>query len=140
MTRRTFAAVGLLALLAFSSTQTAFAQKGRKAVDSKWDYLGEANVDHGVDHDRIKVGGGSGMYRAIQLKVQNGPIEFFKVIVHYGNGQKETLDIRENIPAGGKTRVIDLPGERRVIESVEFYYAKANLASAKPRVRLFGKH
>lgn len=142
MTTRTFRKLGLGALLALTFSEASFAQKGKK-IDSaaKWDYLGEANVDGRVDHDTIKVGGGSAsMYRAIQLKVQAGPIEFFKVIVHYGNGQSEPLEIREKIPAGGKTRVIDLPGERRVIQSVEFFYAKANPASARPRVRLFGKH
>jgi len=36
--------------------------------------------------------------------------------------------------------VIDLPGNRRVIESVEFWYERGNWASAKPKVRLWGMH
>ena len=141
MTTRTLAKLGVCAALTLMVSPEAFAQK-KRAVETagKWEYLGEANVDGRVDHDTIKVGSSTGLYRAIQLKVQAGPIEFFKVIVHYGNGQSEPLEIRENIPAGGKTRVIDLPGERRVIQSVEFYYAKANKASARPKVRLFAKH
>jgi len=141
MTTRKFAALCTSALIGLVLSQTGFAQKS-KAVDSaaKWDYLGESNVDGHADHDTIKVGVTAGLYRAIQLKVSGGPVEFAKVIVHYGNGQSEPLEVRERIPAGGKTRVIDLPGERRVIKSVEFFYAKADRISMRPRVRLFGKH
>jgi hypothetical protein len=60
------------------------------------------------------------------------------VVVHFGNGSSERISIRFVIPAGGQTRVIDLPGERRVIESVEFWYRKADWRSRRPRVRLFG--
>lgn len=104
----------------------------------RWEYLGEANVDGGVDHDIIRVGSRDGLFRAIQIKVQGGAIDFQRVIVHYGNGQRETIELRSRIAAGGSTRVIDLPGDRRVIEGVEFFYARANWRSRKPKVRLFG--
>jgi hypothetical protein len=60
--------------------------------------------------------------------------------VHFGNGSSDPIAIRAKIPAGGKTRVIDLPGNRRVIESVEFWYERGNWASARPKVRLWGMH
>ncbi len=100
-------------------------------------YLGEANVDGGVDHDVIKVSG-SGPFRAIQIKVERGAIDFQRVIVHFENGQDMPLELRYKIRAGGQTRVIDLPGDRRNINSVEFYYSRGNWNSAKPKVRLFG--
>lgn len=105
----------------------------------RWEYLGEANVDGGVDHDSISVTAAEGRFRAIQIKVQGGAIRFDRVIVHYGNGQQEPLQIRARIPAGGQTRAIDLPGERRVIQSVEFYYERGNWRNnRRPKVRLFG--
>jgi hypothetical protein len=141
MNTRTFVKLGLAGLLILAPGQAVFAQKAKSVeTASKWDFLGEATVNGKADHDSIKVGGGAGMYRAIQLKVAGGPVHFEKVIVHYGNGNAEPIEVREKIGAGGKTRVIDLPGERRVIQSVEFFYGKADRASARPRVRLFGKH
>jgi len=138
--KRIFLAVSAVALLTLATGPSLLAQKG-KAMESsmKWDFLGEARVDGKVDHDVIKVGASKGMYRGIQLKVAGGAIEFGKVTVHFGNGTSENLDIREKIPAGGKTRVIDLPGERRVIQSVEFYYEKANWRT-RPSVKLYAKH
>jgi len=124
----------LVLVLAFGLGSVAVAQEGR------WEYLGEANVDGGRDHDEIRVTRAKGAFRAIQIKVERGPIEFDRVIVHYSNGSSEPSEIRSVIPAGGQTRVIDLPGERRVVRGVEFYYSRARRFEHKPKVRLFGLH
>jgi hypothetical protein len=104
----------------------------------RWIYLGEANVDGNADHDRIKIGRDDGRFHAIQIHVERAPIEFQRVVVHYGNGADEEIAIRNRIKPGGKTRAIDLRGRDRVIDSVELWYAKARYGSAKPKLRLFG--
>ena len=129
--RETIRIPGLLLLLIGLSV-AAQAQRPR------WEYLGEANVDGAVDHDNIAVTGARGEFRAIQIRVEKGPIEFDRVVVHYGNGVSEPVPVHAVIPAGGQTRAIDLPGQRRIIERVEFWYARANLRSRRPRVRLWG--
>jgi hypothetical protein len=106
-----------------------------------WTYLGEAHVDGAVDHDRIVVTAAKGEYRAIRLRVENGPIVFDRVVLHFGNGSSDPISIRHKIPAGGETRVIDLPGDRRIIESVEFWYERGNWGNPRrPKVSLFGRH
>jgi hypothetical protein len=69
--------------------------------------------------------------------VSGGAINFERVIVHFGNGSQEELVVRQRIPAGGRTRPIDLPGERRVIQSVELWYSKDSW-HRRPRVDLYG--
>jgi hypothetical protein len=103
----------------------------------RWDYLGNAHVDGRVDHDLIRVGRSEGRFRAIQLRVNGGSIEFDRIIVHFRNGTSEQLLIRSRVPSGGVTRPIDLPGERRVIEGVELWYGKDNWRR-RPEVRLYG--
>jgi hypothetical protein len=106
-----------------------------------WTYLGEAHVDGTVDHDRIVVTGARGEYRAIRFRVENAAIQFDRVIVHFGNGTSTPVALRHRLRAGDQTRVIDLPGERRVIESVEFWYARGNLRNPeRPKLTLFGLH
>ena len=46
-------------------------------------FLGEANVDGAVDHDRIVVTAARGEYRAIQLRVENSAIKFDRVVVNF---------------------------------------------------------
>jgi hypothetical protein len=127
--RIALASIALLFAFALSTMPTR-AQGG-------WDYLGDAHVDGAQDHDSIHVGRHDGRFRAIQLRVEGGEVFFEKVIVHFHNGSHEELLIRDRIPAGGQTRAIDLPGERRVIESVELWYGKARWEH-RPKVALFG--
>ncbi len=103
-----------------------------------WVYLGSAHVDGAQDHDNIAVGKHRGTFRAIRLRITDNPIHFERVIVHYGNGEAEPIDIRSDIPRGGETRVIDLPGNRRYIERVELYYARDNFRGRRPEVKLWG--
>src|SRR5437763_16240852 len=69
-------AIVMVALLAGLSA-IAMAQPGR------WVYLGDANVDGAVDHDRIRVTDSRGSFRAIQMRVEKGAIEFDRVVIHY---------------------------------------------------------
>jgi hypothetical protein len=127
--RIALASIALLFAFALSTVRTQ-AQGG-------WDYLGDAHVDGANDHDSIHVGKHDGRFRAIQLRVEGAEVFFERVIVHFHDGSHEELLIRDRIPAGGQTRAIDLPGERRVIESVELWYSKARWEH-RPKVALFG--
>jgi hypothetical protein len=79
-----------------------------------------------------------GSFTALQLGIKGGPIEFQRVVVHFENGGDTELQIRDRIADRGKTRAIDLPGNRRRIKSVEFWYAKAGWRS-RPYVNLWGR-
>jgi len=48
--------------------------------------------------------------------------------------------MRRRMRAGEESRVIDLPGDRRTIETVDFWYEKGNWGPERPRVSLFGLH
>jgi hypothetical protein len=133
MSMRKALQVILASLLLTIFVQAIYAQN-----NGRWVYLGESNVDGSTDHDKIKIGRDDGRFRAIQIRVERAPIEFYRVVVHYGNGADEEIAIRNRINPGGRTRVIDLRGRDRVIESVEVWYARAKYDSAKPKLRLFG--
>lgn len=102
-----------------------------------WERLGNAHVDGNVDHDNIKVGMQDGRFRAIQLRVRGGAVEFMRVVVHYADGEPEEVSVRERIPDGGMTRAIDLRGERRYIRSVELWYGRGGWRK-RPEVQLYG--
>ena len=89
-----------------------------------WVLLGTAHVDGTVDRDTIHVSGSEGPFHKIQLRVNGGSVEFQRVVVHFKNGTQEELPIGARIRSGGKSRAIDLPGERRMIDSVELWYSK----------------
>ena len=99
--------------------------------------IGQSHVDGRNDHDRIMVNRRES-FRALQLGVKGGAIEFQRVVVHFENGADTELEIRDRIQAGGRSRSIDLPGDRRRIRSVEFWYSKERWRS-RPYVNVWGR-
>ena len=127
--KKVLLSVFALAMLMYFAPATAHAQEV---------YLGQAHVDGQHDHDNIEVGRAAGRYRFLQIRVEHAPIEFDRIIVHYGNGQAEPLQVREVIRRGGHSRAIPLAGDR-VVQSLELFYGKAHPLSARPEVTLFGQ-
>ena len=120
--------------LAILFAAASFAQPGRG-----WVMLGQSHVDGAVDHDRIVITAARGEFRALRIRVENSAIIFDRVLVHFGDGSTMPIAIRGRVGAGGQTRVLDLPGNRRVINSVEFWYERGNWRTPKrPRLSLFG--
>ncbi|MBS1791813.1 MAG: hypothetical protein JST85_29170 [Acidobacteria bacterium] len=124
----------LLLLLGFSFVANA---QGRNQGRARWEYLGQSNVDGRADHDTIRVNA-RGAFRAIQFQVSGGPIEFNRVVVHFENGADVEVSVRDQIRSGGKTRAIDLPGDRRRIQSVEVWYEKGNWGRRRPNLKVYG--
>ena len=104
-----------------------------------WVYLGQAHVDGQSDHDNIEVGKAAGRYRFLQIRVKNAPIEFERIVVHYGNGEPEVIQVRDVIRRGQHSRAIALQGDR-FVKSFELWYAKARPASVRPELTLWGQH
>lgn len=106
----------------------------------RWEKLGERKVNYSADRDEIFVTAREGRFTALKIMVKKGGINMHKLVVHFGDGSSEELELRNEIPAGGESRVIDLPGKRRVIHHVVFWYDTKNFADRKAVVELWGRH
>jgi hypothetical protein len=124
-------------LILFSGFTLVTNAQRRNARQDSWQYLGQSNVDGTRDRDNIQVNSREA-FRAIQLRVQGGEIEFQRVVVHFENGADTDVEIRDRIRAGGQTRAIDLPGDNRRIASVEVWYSQGNWGRRRPNLRLYG--
>ncbi len=131
-------ATALIALFAMSfqtSTVTAVDEASRP-----WELLGEKKVNYGLDRDEIVVTAQEGFFTGLKLKVKRSPINMHKLAVHYGNGEVQEIELRENFRAGTESRVLDLPGNKRIIRKVVIWYDTNNLARGKGVVELWGRH
>ncbi len=104
-----------------------------------WTLLGSSKVHGHRDYDEISVTASRGDFKAIKLFVENEGIDFDRVMVHYRNGTSERMVLKNFIPAGGETRVMDLAGGDRVIRKVTFYYKSNAMTSTKGKVMLYGR-
>lgn len=129
----------VMAVCCFSFTNP-FEANTKIFPKTRWENLGQRKVNFNVDRDQIVVTAKDGLFNAIKLKVKRGPIKMYRCVVHFGNGQKQEIDLRVNIPRGGETRVIDLNGGRRVIKKVVFWYESKPRAKVRAVVSLWGRH
>jgi len=121
----------LVSLTSFSSSPTI----------NGWEKLGQRLVNRAVDHDVIMVTKMEGSFSKLKIKVRRSGINMDKMVVHYGNGESQNIEIRENILKGGESRVIDLTGNKRIINRVEFWYdTKGGAMNDKALVELWGRH
>ena len=87
-----------------------------------WNKLGERWVDGTHDRDVIPVGARAGAYRRIMIVVENSALEMRDVVVYFDDGTAFSPPTRHVFAANTRSHVIDLPGSRRNIRSVEFRY------------------
>lgn len=127
--KRTLWIAGLFAALVISGSLY--------AQDRNWVFLGQAHVDKSADHDRIKVGRSPESFRAIQFQVEGGNVEIDRIMVHFRRGTAADRLMHVRLASGSKSRVIDLPGDRRIIKSVEIWYRKDS-SGERPTVSLLG--
>jgi hypothetical protein len=104
-----------------------------------WRLIGQTHASHTADHDAIVVKGPYDNFRKIKFKVTDAPLHMHYMLVTYDNGQPDRIDVRQNIPKGGESRVIDLKGVgKRSLRRVEFWYDTKGLLNGKADVTLFG--
>ena len=112
-----------------------------EAQGPRWQVLGRRTVNHTADRDEITVTVREGKFTHIKLTVQDRAVDFRDMRVHFGDPRGGVFDvqIRKNIPAGGETREIKLPGGSRVIQKVVFWYTSARPGGKRPIVTLHGR-
>jgi hypothetical protein len=106
--------------------------------DSKgWVKLGEREVNGRVDHDRIDVGRYDGRFTKLTLFVEKSDLELLDFEVTFGNKERWHPEVRHIFKEGARTRVIDLPGDERVIKSIDLRY-KNLPGGGRARVEVWG--
>jgi hypothetical protein len=109
--------------LAFVSTDSAEAGRRRGGWNNKgWVKLGERKVNGRADRDSIAVGRRDGKFSKLTIAVEDDDLELLGLKVHFANGQDFDPQVKHYFRENDKTRVIDLPGDARVIQRIDLTY------------------
>jgi hypothetical protein len=114
-------------------------EAGARPHNRNWELLGRQSVGFLKDRDVVQVGRSDGDFSKIQLRVRNNEVEFTDLKVVYGNGQSDDIQVRNKIPAGGQTRVIDLKGGDRFIKRIELAYRSKPSFRGQAVVEVWGR-
>ena len=142
MTSRKLSTLALTALVLFlAALGTADARPRReRPMGPRWELLGERTVTDKADHDVLPVTAARGTFRSLKLEVKGRAVQFHSVKIHFGDGETQEVELRDVIPAGGESRVIDVEGRDRVIRSIEFRYDAQSLLGKKAVVKVYGRN
>jgi len=111
----------------------------RAGAPGEWRLIGQTHADHAADHDSIIVKGPFDNFRKIKFKVTDAPLNMQHMVVTYDNGAPDKIDVRQNIPQGGESRVIDLRGiGKRSVRRIDFWYDTKGFLKGKADVTVFG--
>lgn len=108
-------------------------------MQNDWKIIGERSVKFSSDRDVIRVGGND-WYSKLKIKVVDAPLHISNFDVIFENGERFDVAIKEDIRKGGESRVIDLPGQERRIDRIEFRYrTTGKLKGGTANVIVFGR-
>lgn len=103
-----------------------------------WDELGRGLVGFGQDRDTIRVGRREGRFNKIAFEILNNDVQIQDVKVFFDRGPPQDLPVREFVRAGSRSRPLDLRGEDRVIDRIEFVYRSRPSPRGPARIVVYG--
>jgi hypothetical protein len=100
---------------------------GLSGANDTWILLGTRTVSAATDHDTLATTGERSVVGKLQLRVKGTAVRFLRIVVHYDDGEDRLELSRDEIPAGGESRTIDLRTQDRVVRSLDLWYDTASL-------------
>ncbi|HEV2816368.1 MAG TPA: hypothetical protein VGW40_03990 [Allosphingosinicella sp.] len=122
---------GIVSAAALVAAMPALAQSG-------WTHIGQAVA--GADASSATIAAhGDPRYRQVMVCVEGHAIRLTDTILRYQDGRIQTMQLRARVPEGGCSRMSDLGGRNRLIQSAEVGYDPATLQGARATVQLFAR-
>ena len=104
-----------------------------------WDALGTVVAARvGGDHDVVKITETDVVYKKLKLKVTDAPLNIKKMVITFGNGEKQTVNTKYQIRNGGESNIIDLKPAGQPLKTVELWYDTKGLLKGKANVTVMG--
>lgn len=121
-----------IALLAISVMSFTF-------IQGNWERLGTRIVNMKADHDVIPVSMSEGVFTKLKFNVKKAPIYVRNIRVVFGNGKDMNLKIDRKFAPGSESRVLDLPGNKRIIKKIVLNYKSVPTPKGRAVVTAFGR-
>jgi len=128
----------LLKPLLFISAIVLLSFTTKDNTTQQWVLIGERKVSFLIDHDVIQATGNDNSSK-LKVKVKDGPVHIIDMDVYFENGDKFDVALKQKIPKGGESRVIDLPGGSRNVRKIEFWYETKGFRKGRGTVQVWGQ-
>lgn len=103
----------------------------RGKVGPQWELMTKQTVNFRDDRDHINVGDAgrhNGRFSRIMIRADGAPVEIRRMVINFENGEKfEAIKQRTRLDDNSGGLIIDLPGHRRNIDSIDLNYFSVNV-------------
>ncbi len=62
------------------------------------------------------------------------------MVIHFDNGAKQNVELKNRFVQGSESRVIDMDGGLRHLTKIEFWYETKGYLSGKSRMAVWGRN
>jgi hypothetical protein len=111
----------------------------QKIQSENWEKLGETKVNQSEANDEFSFPSNGPKITAIKIKSIKGGINLQRCVIHFANGEKKSIELRNDIQPGGESRVINLPGNQSAITRFLFWYGIPQSGDQKAELEIWGK-
>jgi hypothetical protein len=102
----------------------------RGQIGPQWELMTKQVVNFRDDRDHINVGNAgkhNGRFTRVMIRAEGAPVEIRRMLINFDNGEKfEAISQRTRLDQNSGGLVIDLPGHRRDIDSIDLNYFSVN--------------
>ena len=102
----------------------------RGKVGPQWELMTKQVVNFRDDRDHINVGNAgrhNGRFTRVMIRAEGAPVEIRRMVINFDNGEKfDAINQRTRLDENSGGFVIDLPGHRRDIDSIDLNYFSVN--------------
>jgi hypothetical protein len=132
--------IGLTLALVFSTVGLSNVEAKALNVPGAWQKLGSKIVDMKADHDVLLVTFHEGFYSKVKFVIRKAPLHLKNVNIVFGNGENKNIVFNKRFNAGTTTRIIDLPGNKRIIKKIKLNYKTIPSGKGKAIFVAWGRH
>ena len=122
--------IALIALAGSGCATDAYAQGGT--------LLGQRHVRDLTDTDTIQVGRSRGAFSGLRVEAKGSAVEFKRVVIHFENGSRQTIEKNRLLGRGDSSRVLRLDGAPRYIDRVVLTYEARSKGWKGAEIMLYG--
>ena len=82
------------------------------------DVIDRQTADNASDRIEFRVGSQDGRLSKIAIRAVDGTLTFRNLLVTFGNGETQSIEVIERLEPGQQSALFDLEGDRRIVERV----------------------
>lgn len=132
--------ISILILLSLSVTLIGFQTKQTLTTHAdSWEKLGETKINQTEANDEFNFPPNGPVLSAIKIKSKKGGINLLRCVIYFSNGEKKSIELRNDIQPGGESRVINLSGNHSPISKFAFWYGSPQSGDQKAELEIWGK-